>query len=616
METKDDFLASLLKIPYFKQLSEDNGEDWLVALFRTLDTDSYDFSQFESLAPASISLSIDDAIKLDVADLAVETTSANDVAAASEPAVETKKAAPDKQELDDEAKNGTEEVHQSASQAAGAQSRQHAEAATSNSGTKGFDNVEARVGPVLEFNSETFQRHLWEWLRQEYPPTRYSAADAEEAVTVGLNGVQEDLRLSAFDDKIYTADTSGNARTTVVGGEGSDTLYLSTDGLTVDLSGQSDFGRHGGKVEFRQVENVVGSDGNDGITGDSADNKLAARGGDDTIDGGAGNDTITGGGGDDTIFGGKGDDNIQAGSGDDHVQGDDGNDVIDGGSGNNEISGGEGDDNITSASGNDNISGGVGKDTIDAGGGNDVLNGGDGDDDITAGAGDDEVSGGGGGDTIDAGAGNDDVDGGAGADEIHGGSGDDKIKGGDGNDVLNGDAGSDTIGGGNGDDVIDGGDGADVLNGDEGKDTITGGDGNDVITGGDGADKIDGGAGADTITGGLGADTITGGDGADVYVYTAKEDSGVADDTFDIITDFDVAKDKFDLSAFLEGNDELHFISTAGQAFTAGGTDGEVRWEKSGGATYVYVDLDGDDTADMKIKLDDAVDLTASNFNL
>lgn len=599
MANNEEFLASLMKIPYFKQLSDEHGEDWLVALFDSLETNSYDFTQFGTLAPDSVSLSIDEAIKLDLEDLAVDQQSSKTAEGPSRDLQDDPVSSRANQNLD-KSSSGGETASATfdstfASKAPPVSGELMGRIIFVDQGDRQFDN--SRPPPrVVPQNPDRYVTPIYHPQTEQLD--KFSAADSEEGAVVGLNGVYQLLRLSAFDDKIYTADSSANSKTTVIGGEGSDTVYLSTDGLSVDLSGQSDFGKHGGKVEFRQVENVVGSDGDDNITGNSADNKLVGRTGNDTIDGGAGNDTITGGTGDDTIFGGNGDDNIQAGAGNDDVRGDDGNDVIDGGSGDNKISGGAGDDHLTTASGNDDISGGTGKDVIDAGGGNDVVNGGDGDDDITAGAGDDDVSGGGGSDTIDAGAGNDDVDGGAGADEIDGGSGDDKIKGGDGDDVLKGDAGNDTIGGG------------------DGADTITGGDGNDVISGGEGADKIDGGAGADTITGGLGADTITGGEGADVYVYTAKEDSGVADDTFDIITDFDVTKDKFDLSAFLEGNDELHFIATAGHAFTAGGTDGEVRWEKSGGATYVYIDLDGDDTADMKIKLDDAVDLTASNFNL
>lgn len=41
-----------------------------------------------------------------------------------------------------------------------------------------------------------------------------------------------------------------------------------------------------------------------------------------------------------------------------------------------------------------------------------------------------------------------------------------------------------------------------------------------------------------------------------------------------------------------------------------------VHWEKGGWSTFIYIDVDGDDQADMKIELEDEVDLTASNFNL
>jgi hypothetical protein len=41
-----------------------------------------------------------------------------------------------------------------------------------------------------------------------------------------------------------------------------------------------------------------------------------------------------------------------------------------------------------------------------------------------------------------------------------------------------------------------------------------------------------------------------------------------------------------------------------------------VRWDKDGGKTLIEIDVDGNGTADMKIELDDSVDLTATNFVL
>lgn len=602
------FMAALMKIPYFKNLVEQNGEAWLESIFQTLETDSYDFSRFDPVVPDSVALSIDEAIQLDLADLEVETPEAvasdvvadaasakvssaeDDVAEARDKAAELAAAmaakAPDLAAASDQAEDDSQRVPE-------------------------FDNVERQTTPQVEHNSEMIRRYLHDWLAMFNPDTRFSAHQSEEAVVVGLNGLYSDLKLSAFDDKIYTSNGSNDA--TVNAGDGADTLYLTTGGLKADLGGTSEFGNSGGKVELRSVENVVGSDGNDTIIGDGEVNKLSGRGGNDKIDGGAGDDTITGGGGDNNLSGGSGNDTISGGNSDD---------AIDGGAGN---------DNITSGSGDDNVSGGAGDDTIDASKGADKINGGEGVDTITAGEGDDEISGGEGNDTIKADAGKDTVDGGAGNDTINGGDDDDKITGAEGDDILNGDAGNDTIEGGKGKDTVHGNDGNDTLKGDEdadklfgdaGNDTIdggadadeiSGGDGDDTLLGGAGKDKIDGGAGADKITGGAAADTLTGGAGADTYIYLVKDDSGTAADSFDIITDFDVANDKLDLTAIL-ASDTFDFIAAEGGAFT--GTGAEVRWDKDGGKTLIEIDVDGNGTADMKIELDDAVDLTATNFNL
>ena len=100
------------------------------------------------------------------------------------------------------------------------------------------------------------------------------------------------------------------------------------------------------------IENVIGSDEDDMITGDGSANSLMGGGGDDTLNGGtAGNDTIDGGAGDDTISGG---DETDPGDGTpfgDMLKGGAGDDTIDGGTGNNTINGGAGDDNLTGGTG-------------------------------------------------------------------------------------------------------------------------------------------------------------------------------------------------------------------------------------------------------------------------
>ncbi|MBA1244042.1 putative Ig domain-containing protein [Pseudomonas japonica] len=93
-----------------------------------------------------------------------------------------------------------------------------------------------------------------------------------------------------------------------------------------------------------------------------------------------------------------------------------------------------------------------------------------------------------------------------------------------------------------------------VIEGTSGSDSLTGTSGADTLNGLAGADSINAGAGNDRINGGAGADTLTGGAGADTFIYTSRLDSyrnyNTGGDTVtDLVTDFDVANDKIDLSA-------------------------------------------------------------------
>src|ERR1700754_3300165 len=47
MSVNANFMASLMKIPYFAQLADSNGEQWLTDIFNTLETSNFDFSKFE-----------------------------------------------------------------------------------------------------------------------------------------------------------------------------------------------------------------------------------------------------------------------------------------------------------------------------------------------------------------------------------------------------------------------------------------------------------------------------------------------------------------------------------------------------------------------------------------
>jgi Ca2+-binding RTX toxin-like protein len=103
------------------------------------------------------------------------------------------------------------------------------------------------------------------------------------------------------------------------------------------------------------IENAIGGDGKDVITGNSANNTLLGGGGDDIISGGDGADTINGNLGNDTINGNLGDDLIYGGQGNDFVMG------------------GQGNDTLFGSMGDDVLLGGLGADILDGNQGADVF---------------------------------------------------------------------------------------------------------------------------------------------------------------------------------------------------------------------------------------------------
>lgn len=74
------------------------------------------------------------------------------------------------------------------------------------------------------------------------------------------------------------------------------------------------------------VENAIGSNFADTLTGDANPNKLDGRDDNDKLDGGNGNDTLLGGNGNDTLFGSAGNDVLEGGNGVDLLNGGDGDD--------------------------------------------------------------------------------------------------------------------------------------------------------------------------------------------------------------------------------------------------------------------------------------------------
>lgn len=324
---------------------------------------------------------------------------------------------------------------------------------------------------------------------------------------------------------------------------------------------------------------IIGTAGNDVLTG-----TVFA----DTIYGGDGNDRITGGGGYDILYGGRGDDtyvidrsaltlmeNVDGGydtvlSSADYtlaafieelrLQGTDNIDAtgnvmanrLVGNSGANALFGVAGNDVLLGNGGNDKLVGGLGDDTLNGGAGDDSLDGGDGTDTAS-------YAGATAGVTVSLAIASAQATGGAGTDTL---TGIENLVGSAKNDTLTGNAGNNIITGGAGNDVMTGGQGFDTLDyttasagvtvslaltsaqvtGGAGTDTVVGFEAirgsafNDVLTGNASANTFLGGAGNDTINGGGGSDTAsydtaTSGVTVALSVTTAQDTLGAGTDT-------------------------------------------------------------------------------------
>ncbi len=368
------------------------------------------------------------------------------------------------------------------------------------------------------------------------------------------------------------------------GGFGSDTVdfgYSNAD-WTIDLGN----GANGtasnawGSENMRSIEHVIGSDGDDRITGSHVENYLRGGEGDDTIRGEEGNDTILGSIGHDELRGGAGDDyifgytngwsnpshpdndTVYGNGGNDSIGTWGGDDLIFGGSGEDTISAGHGDDTVSGGWGLDEMHGGMGVDEVDfsysngdwliqllidsafyTGGGTETITGFE---RIRMGGGDDTVHGDHENNTVWAGGGNDDLNGSGGADILFGEGGSDTLNGGAGNDVLNGGANIDTaryVGasagvavdlaldgvaqatGGAGLDTLisierlQGSGHGDILSGDAGGNWLFGYGGNDALFGREGDDWLRGNEGDDVLEGGGGTNILAGGEGRDAASY-------------------------------------------------------------------------------------------------
>ncbi len=269
--------------------------------------------------------------------------------------------------------------------------------------------------------------------------------------------------------------------------------------------------------QISNIENVIGSIGNDQINGNDLDNQIFGKAGDDILKGMGGNDNLIGGAGNDQLDGGSGQDTMAGGTGNDiyfvDSLGDRTNELADEGvdvviitvnryqlSSNVENLNAENASTSTDLTGNeiDNvIIGSRLNDIISGKTGNDVLVGGDGDDFFSDGQGSDDIQGGTGINAVSF------IDGQTGVDVdlsqslavnlsgttrltdiqiVYGSNFDDKIVGDFFSNTLSGLSGNDLIDGGNSDDILHGGDGDDIFIDWKGHNILDGGNGNDTIS--------------------------------------------------------------------------------------------------------------------------------------
>ncbi|MFG6207844.1 Ig-like domain-containing protein, partial [Pseudomonas retamae] len=146
-----------------------------------------------------------------------------------------------------------------------------------------------------------------------------NAGDGNDVLTAGSGN--NELHGGAGNDLLY----SGAGNDLLDGGTGIDTASYAhaTAGVTVNLGllgAQNTLGA--GSDTLTGIENLLGSNFNDSLTGDNNSN---------VINGGLGNDTLNGGGGDDLLIGGLGNNTLTGGAGADTFQwlkGNSGHDLI------------------------------------------------------------------------------------------------------------------------------------------------------------------------------------------------------------------------------------------------------------------------------------------------
>jgi Ca2+-binding RTX toxin-like protein len=478
--------------------------------------------------------------------------------------------------------------------------------------------------------------------------------------TIVGNGTDNSLTGQAGDDTLQ-----GNAgNNTLDGGDGIDVVSFggATTPLVVDMSTWSSTGTttldnpFGGTDTIVDFEGVIGTTGDDTLSGDSNPNVLKGNPGNDTVAGGVGEDTIDGGDGDDVLSGGDEADTINGDDGDDTISGDASSDSLHGNDGFNTLSYANNAGKVTVALYEDTATGGP--DNVQEYGANgsssantvvsqdraeqfDGVLGSAYDDAIIGNSSDNVLQGNAGNDTLTGSVGNDTVTGGAGDDVfvLAAGDGTDTITdfvigvdliglaGGlsfddlsfSGSNILTGSETLATLTGINAttltendfvtldpdvapNQITDGGGGTsgdDYIFGSDEADTLSGGSGNDTLNGNGGEDDIDGGSDDDVLRGDRGDDTIRAGSGDDTATGGDGNDNvngGSGDDELAGAGGDDTVLGTADDDDLAGGSGDDVLVGGSGDDRLTGGPGDDTLTGGSGDDTFVLAAGDGPDT--------------------
>ena len=397
----------------------------------------------------------------------------------------------------------------------------------------------------------------------------------------------------------------GPASDYINGGDGNDLLkggYGGYDTLNggngVDTASYDLFPATFGGVNANLTTGVV----NFPNTGSSLTNTLISI---ENLIGSAGNDTLTG--------------NV----GDNRLQGGDGNDLFNGGGGGNDIfDGGNGIDTVTYASYSGPIYANLAVElaAVSTAGGPTFLNGLTSIENLIGSQSNDTILGSTADNYLNGSGGNDSLNGGNGNDTLDGGTGNDTLIGGAGNDIYYVDSISDVVQeapnqgtdsvfasisytlGANVENLIltgtsningAGNDLDNLIQGNAGNNFLTSGNGNDTLIGGSGQDYMYGEAGNDILNGYGGTvgetDQLTGGTGADTFIVgdaTRVFYLGAGNGDFAVIADVNAAEgDKIQL----HGNAGNYLMGVGNAGVGTSATDGFLYYNNNGAIDLVAI---------------------------